>query len=36
MENKKPKVREEIATEEAFCYLGRFFSWLEGKVSPWF
>lgn len=34
MENKKPKVREEIATEEAFCYLGRFFSWLEGKSSP--
>jgi len=34
MEKKKPKGEEEIGTEEAFCYLGRFFSWLEGKISP--
>jgi hypothetical protein len=34
MEKKKPKGQEEIGTEEAFCYLGRFFSWLEGRISP--
>jgi len=31
---KKPREEEEITTEEAFRSLGRFFSWMEGKVSP--
>lgn len=31
---KKPRDEEEITTEEAFRSLGRFFSWMEGKVSP--
>lgn len=34
MEKRKPKGEEEIGAEEAFCYLGHFFSWLEGKISP--
>lgn len=34
MERKKPKGEEEIGTEEAFRSLGRFFSWMEGKISP--
>jgi hypothetical protein len=33
MERKKPKGGEEIGTEEAFCSLGRFFSWLEGRTG---
>jgi len=33
MERKKPKSGEEIGTEEAFCSLGRFFSWLEGRIG---
>ena len=31
---KRPREEEEITTEEAFRSLGRFFSWMEGKVSP--
>ena len=31
---KKPREEEEITTEEAFRSLGRFFSWMEEKVSP--
>ena len=31
---KKPREEEEITTEEAFRSLGRFFSWIEEKVSP--
>lgn len=34
MEKKKPKEEEEIGTEEAFRSLGRFFSWMEGRISP--
>jgi hypothetical protein len=34
MEGKKPKGEEEINTEEAFRALGRFFSWMEGRISP--
>ena len=34
MEKKKPKEGEDIGTEEAFCSLGRFLSWLEGRISP--
>ena len=34
MEKKKPKKEEEIGTEEAFRSLGRFFSWMEGRISP--
>ena len=34
MEKKKPKEKEEIGTEEAFRSLGRFFSWMEGRISP--
>jgi len=34
MEKKKPKEGEDIGTEEAFRSLGRFLSWLEGKISP--
>jgi len=30
---KKPK-EEEITTEEAFRSLGRFFSWIEEKITP--
>jgi hypothetical protein len=33
MERKKPKGGEEIGTEEAFCSLGRFFSWLEARTG---
>jgi hypothetical protein len=31
---KTPREEEEITTEEAFRSLGRFFSWMEEKVSP--
>ncbi len=31
---KKPKEEEEITTEEAFRSLGRFFSWIEEKITP--
>ena len=34
MEKKKPKEEEGIGTEEAFRSLGKFFSWLEGRISP--
>jgi hypothetical protein len=34
MEEKKPKGEEKIGTEEAFRNLGRFLSWMEGKISP--
>ncbi len=34
MEKKKPKEEEEIGIEEAFRSLGRFFSWMEGRISP--
>ncbi len=34
MEKKKPKEEEGIDTEEAFRSLGRFLSWIEGKISP--
>ena len=34
MEKKKPKEEEEIGTEEAFRSLGRFFSWMEWRISP--
>jgi len=34
MEKKKPEEEEEIGTEEAFRSLGRFFSWVEGRISP--
>jgi len=34
MEKKKPKEEELIGTEEAFRSLGRFFSWVEGRISP--
>ena len=34
MEKKKPEEEEEICTEEAFRSLGRFFSWVEGRISP--
>jgi len=34
MEKKKPKEEEKIDTEEAFRSLGRFFSWVEGRISP--
>lgn len=34
MEMKKPKEGEDIGTEDAFRSLGRFLSWLEGKISP--
>jgi hypothetical protein len=34
VERKKLRRGEKIGTEEAFCSLGRFFSWLEGKISP--
>jgi hypothetical protein len=33
MEKKNPK-EEEIGTEEAFQSLGRFFSWMEGRIVP--
>jgi hypothetical protein len=29
-----PKEEEEITTEEAFRSLGRFFSWIEEKITP--
>lgn len=31
---KKPREEEEVTTEEAFRSLGRFFSWMEDKISP--
>jgi hypothetical protein len=31
---KKPREEEEITAEEAFRSLGRFFSWMEEKISP--
>jgi hypothetical protein len=31
---KRPREEEEITTEEAFRSLGRFFSWMEEKISP--
>jgi len=34
MEKKKPEEEEEIGIEEAFRSLGRFFSWMEGRISP--
>ena len=34
MEKKNPKEEEEIGAEEAFRSLGRFFSWMEGKMCP--
>ena len=34
MEKKSPKEEEGIGTEEAFRSLGRFFSWVEGRISP--
>ena len=34
MEEGKTKREEEIGTEEAFRNLGRFLSWVEGKISP--
>ena len=34
MEKKKSREENDIGTEEAFRSLGRFFSWLEGKISP--
>ena len=35
MEKKKPEGAEEIGTEEAFRSLGRFFSWMEGRIFPY-
>jgi len=34
MEKKKSTNKEEIGVEEAFRSLGRFFSWLDGRISP--
>ncbi|RLB28620.1 MAG: hypothetical protein DRG66_03330 [Deltaproteobacteria bacterium] len=34
MKKKKPKDEEDIGIEEAFRSLGKFFSWLEGRISP--
>ena len=34
MVKERPREEEEISTEEAFRCLGRFFSWMEGKISP--
>ncbi len=34
MEEKKPRGEEEIGTEEAFRSLGRFVSWMEGRICP--
>jgi hypothetical protein len=34
MEKEKPREQEHISTEEAFRSLGRFFTWMEGKVIP--
>ena len=34
MEKKNSKDEEGIGIEEAFRSLGRFFSWLDGRVSP--
>jgi hypothetical protein len=31
---KKTRGEEEITTEEAFRSLGRFFSWMEEKITP--
>lgn len=31
---KRLREEEEVTTEEAFRSLGRFFSWMEGKISP--
>jgi hypothetical protein len=35
MEKENPKGAEEISTEEAFRSLGRFFSWMEGRIFPY-
>jgi hypothetical protein len=32
MEKEKTREQEDISTEEAFRSLGRFFTWMEGKV----
>jgi hypothetical protein len=32
MEKKNPREEEKIGTEEAFRSLGRFFSWMEGRI----
>jgi len=34
MENENSNEQQDISTEEAFRSLGRFFSWMEGKVIP--
>ena len=34
MEKEKSKEQQDISTEEAFRSLGRFFTWMEGKVVP--
>ena len=34
MEKKSPKDEEEIGIEEAFRSLGKFFSWLNERISP--
>ncbi|MBW1673852.1 MAG: hypothetical protein JRF06_03930 [Deltaproteobacteria bacterium] len=34
MEKKSPKDKEEISIEEAFRSLGKFFSWLDERISP--
>ena len=34
MEKKNPKEEEHVGTEEAFRSLGRFFSWMEGRIVP--
>jgi len=34
MEKRNPREKEDIGTEEAFRSLGRFFSWVEGRIVP--
>ena len=34
MEKEKSREQGDISTEEAFRSLGRFFTWMEGKVMP--
>lgn len=34
MEKKNATNEEKIGVEEAFRSLGRFFSWLDGRISP--
>ena len=34
MEKEKSKEQQDISTEDAFRSLGRFFTWMEGKVVP--